>query len=240
VAAYTPFGEDENEPCVLVIGAMAMDAKGRPHDVLVPGTSTPGTVHLGIGGVGRNIAENLARLGVHTSLLSAVADDPVGRIVLDATASSGVDVSEVVVSHKHRTGSYIAVLDHDGVPAHAIDDMAVLELVTPSLVYRKRRLIRDADMIVVDANLAPETLDTLFSLARKYGRPVCADPTSASLAPRLLPHMSDIHLVLPSLKEAEILAGVQPGDPVDVQRLALRLVNMGVEMAIITISEIGL
>jgi len=149
-------------------------------------------------------------------------------------------VSHVVVSDRHRTGSYIAVLDHNGVPAHAIDDMAVLELVTPALVYRKRRLIRDADMIVVDANLAPKTLETVFSLARKYDRPVCADPASASLAPRLRPSLSDIYLILPSLREAEILTEVQPGEQVDVQRLALKLVNMGVEMAIITLSEIGL
>ena len=81
---------------------------------------------------------------------------------------------------------------------------------------------------------------TLFSLARKYGCPVCADPASAALAPRLLPYLSDIHLILPSLKEAEILTGAQPGEPVDVQRLALKLVSLGVEMAIITLSEIGL
>ena len=53
-------------------------------------------------------------------------------------------------------------------------------------------------------------------------------------------HLSEIYLLLPSLREAEILAGVQPGEPVDVQRLALKLVNLGVEMAIITLSEIAL
>jgi pseudouridine kinase len=118
--------------------------------------------------------------------------------------------------------------------------MAVLELVTPSLIYRKRRLVRDADMIVIDANLAPKTLDTVFALARKYDCPVCADPTSGALAPRLRPYLSEIYLLLPSLGEAKILAGVQPGEPVDVQRLALKLVNLGVEMAIVTLSEIGL
>ena len=76
--------DDSEAPFVLVIGAMAVDAKGKPNRSLVPGTSTPGTVRLSIGGVARNIAENLVRLGLHTVLLSAVGDDPIGHLLLDA------------------------------------------------------------------------------------------------------------------------------------------------------------
>jgi len=57
---------------------MAVDAKGQPRKRLVPGVSAPGIVYLGI--VSRNTAENLARLGVPTTLLSAVGDDPMARV----------------------------------------------------------------------------------------------------------------------------------------------------------------
>jgi pseudouridine kinase len=218
---------------------MAADAKGQPNQALVPGRSTPGAVHLTIGGVGRNIAENLARLGVRTTLLSAVGADPIGQILLEATARSGVDVSYVLTSDQHRTAGYMAVLDRHGVPAYAIDDMAVMEVVTPAWVYRHRRLFRDATMVVLDANLSLKTLGVCFRLARKYGRPVCVDPTSSVLANRFRPYMPDVLLMTPNASEAEALTGLEL-DTRDVHDLAVALLDAGVEIAIITLAELGL
>lgn len=240
MSSYAPLNGDETGPLVLVIGAMATDAKGRPAGSFVPGIPTPGTVRLDVGGVGRNIAENLARLGVRTILLSAIGSDPIGGILLEFTRQSGVNVDQVITSEHHRTGTYIGIWDRNGEPVLAIDDMAVMQDLTPEFIYRRRRLVRDADMIVLDANLPPRTMATVFSLARKYHRRVCVDPTSAVLAPRIRPYLPDIHLLVPSLQEAEAIAGLALGGQTDVQRLAMRLVNMGAEIAIITLGEKGL
>jgi pseudouridine kinase len=240
VSSY-PLDEDERDRSyVLVIGAMAVDAKGKPYQALVPGSSTPGTVRLGTGGVGRNIAENLARLGVHTVLLSAVGNDPSGQIILESTARSGVDVRHVVTSDRHPTGVYIAILDREGTPVLEIDDMSVMETLTPALLYRKRRLFRDAKMVVMDANLLPETMNSAFKLARRYDLRVCVDPTSAILAPRVQPHLPDVYLITPNLREAEAITGLEVAKGTDVQHLAMKLAGMGVEIAIITLAERGL
>jgi len=223
---------------VLVIGAMAVDAKGQPRDALLPGASTPGMVRLGVGGVARNLAENLACLGTRTVLLSAVGDDPFGRMLLDATAHSGVNVEHVVTSKAHRTGTYTAVLDRTGALAHAIDDMAVIETLTPALIYRKRRLFRDAAMIVLDTNISPRTLASVFNLTKKYRRPVCVNPTSASLARRICPHLSDTYLLVPNYQEAQTICAT--GQDLDAEQMAMRLVHMGVEIAIVTLGEMGL
>lgn len=237
MSIYVP--SEEQEPNVLVVGAMAADAKGQPDQALVPGRSTPGAVHFAIGGVGRNIAETLARLGVRTTLLSAVGSDPIGRILLEATKRSGVDTTHVVTSTRYRTAGYIAILDQHGVPAHAIDDMAVMQEITPGLIYRYRRLVRDADMIVLDANLSPPTIASILALAKKYECPVCVDPTSAVLAPRFIPHLADIFLMTPNASEAEALTGLDLGQT-DAHNLAAALVGSGVDIAIITLAELGL
>jgi pseudouridine kinase len=237
VSIYAP--SEEQAPNVLVIGAMAVDAKGQPTEALVPGRSTPGAVHFAIGGVGRNIAETLARLGVHATLLSAIGDDPIGRILLESTARSGVDTTHVLTSASHRTAGYMAILDQNGIPAYAIDDMAVMQEITPGLIYRRRRLVRDADMIVLDGNLSPRAISSVFDLAKRYDCPVCVDPTSAVLAPRFIPHLSDILLVTPNASEAEALTGLDLGQT-DAHELAADLVNSGVEIAIITLAELGL
>lgn len=88
-----------NPAQVIVVGAASMDTKGRPRKVLVPGTSNPGSIRISVGGVGRNIAEGLARLGVRTTLLSAVGDDEWGQRILERTAAGGVDVSQVLIKY---------------------------------------------------------------------------------------------------------------------------------------------
>jgi pseudouridine kinase len=117
--------------------------------------------------------------------------------------------------------------------------MAVMQAITPALVYRNRRLVRDASMIVLDANLSPKTIASVFSLAQKYERPVCVDPTSAVLAPRLKPYLPHVLLVTPNASEAEALTGLDLAQT-DVHSVATMLINKGVDIAIITLAEMGL
>ena len=96
---------------VVVIGGANIDVKARIAGTTVPATSNPGTsATLSAGGVGRNIAHNLARLGIQTRLISIVGRDPEGSRLLDETARAGVDVSQVRRG-KAPTGLYSAVLD---------------------------------------------------------------------------------------------------------------------------------
>ena len=62
-------------PVVVVVGGAVLDQKLRTRDAPVLGTSNPGVSEAGVGGVGRNIAENLARLGTSTVLVAPVGDD---------------------------------------------------------------------------------------------------------------------------------------------------------------------
>jgi pseudouridine kinase len=226
---------------VLVIGAASIDTKGRANQTIQEGTSTQGAIRVSVGGVGRNIAENLARLGEPVILLSAVGDDGSGRRVLQQAAECGIDVSHVIIAPGHRSAAYLAVLDETGNLAMSIDDMAInRELITPNFVYRRRILFRDARMVVLDANLPPATLDTIFNLAHRYGVPVCADPTTATLAPRLCPHLSALLLVAPNAAEAEALCGTKVTDRVSGLEAAQKLVGLGVQIAIVTLGATGL
>jgi pseudouridine kinase len=226
---------------LLIIGAASLDTKGRAGQPIQSGTSTPGAIRISVGGVGRNIAENLARLGEHVVLLSAVGDDGSGRRLLQQAGECGIDVSHVLVDAGHRSAAYLAVLDETGNLAMSIDDMGInRELITPAFVYQRRALFRDARMIVLDANLSPGTLDTISNLARRYSVPVCADPTTATLAPRLQPHLPDLMLVTPNAAEAEALCGVQVNDREGGLDAAQRLVAMGIQIAIVTLGATGL
>jgi pseudouridine kinase len=226
---------------VLVIGAASIDTKGRADLALQTGTSTPGAIRVSVGGVGRNIAENLARLGESVILLSAVGDDGSGRRLLHQATECGIDISHVLVDDTHRTAAYLAVLDAGGNLVMSVDDMSInRDLVTPVFVYRRRALFRDAHMIVLDANLSSATLRTIFGLVQKYCVPACADPTTATLAPRLGPHLPHLTLVTPNAAEAKALCGVRVSDRESGLRAAQKLVTFGVQIALVTLGATGL
>jgi len=225
---------------VLVIGAASLDLKGHASGALHHGASSPGLVRRSVGGVARNVAENLARLGVNVSLLTALGDDATGELILRQATEVGIDTSQVLTVPGGRTGAYLAVLDSTGALHVAVDDMAVLDAISPRYLHERRKLIAEAAMVVVDANLAPAALETLFGITFKNGVRVCADPTSPLLAARLRPHIGQLALTTPNAAEAVALSGLSVDDDEDALRVARYLVSLGVGLAVVTLGERGM
>lgn len=226
---------------VLVIGAANLDIKGQPEGELVRGSSTPGRIRSSLGGVARNIAENLARLDVETVLLTAVGDDQTGERILGHAAGRGIDISHVLIVEGRRSGSYMALLSPSGVLEAALDDMSILKEITPAYLEAHRDLFEEACLVVIDANLTPEALQMVVKLCGEYDVALCADPTSTSLAERLLPYLDKLYMTSPNAQEAGVLCGYEfdPNDRDAAQAAAAHLVSRGVEIAIITLGEFG-
>jgi pseudouridine kinase len=225
---------------VLVIGASSLDVKGRAREPLDRDTSNRGLVRTSMGGVGRNIAENLARLGVPTLLMSAVGADETGKRLLAQSSDSGIDTRYVLIDPEGRTGCYLVIFDQYGATSVSIDDMAIMGQITPRYVNDRRRLFRDSEIVVIDANLSPNTLTTIFRLAKEYGVSVCADPTRKNLAPRLRPYLDQLLMVTPNPSEAEALLESGPilGRDEGIAA-AKQLVARGVQIAVVTLAEMG-
>ncbi|MBK8987213.1 MAG: carbohydrate kinase family protein [Chloroflexi bacterium] len=227
---------------ILVIGATLLDTKGKPLAGLQPGTSNPADVRITRGGTARNVAENLGRLGADVILISAVGRDVIGDQLLAQTADAGVDVSHVLQEADYHTGAYLAVLEDDGSLSVALDDVSVMQTITPGYLHRLRRLFRDASLIMMDGSLTPDAMNTVDRLAAQYGVPLCADPSSARLAYKLRPFLSHLHLVVPNQMEAaELLQIDVTGHDSDTSLdLARMLVQAGVRTAVLTLANYGL
>ncbi len=238
--AGTDRTRDASSSCLL-LGASSLDLIGRLEAEIQRGTSNPARIRAAYGGVARNVAENLARLGEHVVLVTAVGADRIGEEILAHTAEAGVDVSASIRSAEFPSGVYLATLDSRGSLAFALDDMRVMASLTPEALRERQALFRSASLVFVDANLSPAALKVVFALARKAGVPVCADPTSVSLAERLKAHLSEAFLITPNSAEAAVLIG-QFFDPADVPAAtaaARQLVAQGVKIAIVTLAEFG-
>jgi sugar/nucleoside kinase (ribokinase family) len=113
---------------VTVIGGMNMDIHvAADTGTFDRSTSNPATVRLVPGGVGRNIAENLARLGMDVRLLGAVGGDPMSDQLLAGTAAAGVDVCMVARIPGRSCGIYVALLNGNGELDTGASDMTVVD-----------------------------------------------------------------------------------------------------------------
>jgi pseudouridine kinase len=227
---------------VLVIGATLLDVKGKPVAGLEPGTSNTSTIRITRGGTARNVAENLGRLGADVTLISAVGQDLTGEQLVAQTAAADVNVDQVLKIEGENTGAYMAVLETTGSLSVALDDVSVMSHITAGLLDRYRSLFRDADMIMMDGSLSPDAMKTVVRLANQYKVPLCADPSSARLAYKLIPHLQHLHLVVPNEVEASELCqfDVLDKDPTSVLTLARMLMQKGVKNVVLTLKDFGL
>jgi pseudouridine kinase len=224
---------------VLAIGAAGVDMVGRLDGELRWSASNPSRIRSSFGGVARNVAENLARLGQPVRLLTAVGEDQSGEQLIRQASEAGVDMQAVLRTPAYPTGAYLAVLDADGELQLALDDMRAVQAITPAYLNSRADLFLESSLLFLDANLSPRALRTAVSLARRAHIPICVDPTSSLLASRLRPYLENIHLITPSSAEACVLSGCKVADEAYEQALdaAKRLVSQGVQVAMITLAE---
>jgi pseudouridine kinase len=167
---------------IVVVGGANMDIKARVGDAHRLGTSNPGEISATPGGVARNIAHDLARLGRNVALVSCVGDDAYGNRLIEATAVAGVDVSAMLVTSTYPTGQYLAVIERNGEMVTAVSDMRVMELITPRLVDQHKKLFQNARFIIADCNLPVETL---AHLAENVGQKLIIEPVSIEKSKKL-------------------------------------------------------
>jgi len=114
-------------PFIAAIGGANIDIHGKSNKALRGKDSNPGTVHTSAGGVARNVAENLARLGVDCRLISAIGDDHYGQMLMRLCREAGIDMQYVQEFASAATSTYLSVLDDTGDMPVAVADMSIID-----------------------------------------------------------------------------------------------------------------
>lgn len=226
-----------DRPGVVVVGGSNMDIKARSASVPQAQTSNPGHASMTPGGVGRNVAETLARLGDRVHLVSVVGRDALGSVLIEHTMNSGVR-TELVVRTDRPTGTYTAVLDHNGELVIAIADMEAIDELGPENLVAARDTIAGSSLVVVDGNLRPDTLDA--ALAMSTSTMVILDPVSVPKAAGISEVVdARVYAVTPGRDELAALAGLPTRTDRQVRKAADALHARGIEIVWVSLGADG-
>ncbi len=193
---------------------------------------------MSLGGVGRNIADNLAHLSVPTKLLSLVGDDTYGHHLIEETTRIGVDMSAVEALPNQRTSTYFSIMNTDDDMAIAIADMGIIDLLTPEYLRNHIDLISNADLIVLDTNLSTDSLQ--FLLSTFSDKRFLVDTVSVTKAQKIKPLLSYIDMLKPNRLEAEYLTGIKIKTLDDAKKAIENLLEQGVKHVFMSIGSEGI
>lgn len=219
------------------IGGANMDIHGRSDHPLVMRDSNPGTLHTSLGGVCRNICENLARLGEDVRLVTVVGDDVHGRSILTGCEQAGIDMSAARVLQGERSSSYISVMDSSGDMLLAMSDMHIIKKLDERLVDDSRALLCGAELVVCDGNLSARAIDRLTSIC---DRPLYVDPVSTAWAKELKPFIGRFDTVKPNRMELAALADRPVGTMTEIENACDVLLAQGVRRVFVSMGADGM
>ena len=228
----------KNNPYILVLGASIVDIIGFSRKKYHKRDSIPGQIKISLGGVCRNIAENLARVNVNTEFISILGGDDQGKNILNNSIKIGYKMNNSLILEDEYTPTYMAVLNEDGEMESAIVDMECLNKMDSSFIDSKASIIENAEYVILDAD-NPELLEYILTKFKGKTRFIL-DPVSATKAEKVKHLIKYFHTIKPNRLETELLCGFKIESDNDLIKAANYFRNLGVENVFISLDADGI
>ena len=166
---------------IVVIGAVFVDIKGYPEDVYIPAGRNVGRVEQLHGGVGRNVAEDIANVELRPTFVSLVDKSGTGADVLQKLKNHKVNTDYIRATHDGM-GTWLAVFDNDGDVTASISKRPNLMPIADILDDHGDDIFQNADSVVVEIDMDKEIIKRVFKLAKKHGKRIYAVVANMSIA----------------------------------------------------------
>jgi pseudouridine kinase len=184
-----------------------VDIKAKTLAAHILETSNPAEIVTKPGGVARNIAHNLARLDIETTLCTVLGNDANAEYIIQATKAAGVNISHIMRVNA-PTGIYLALLNKSGELITAASDMANLSFLSPEQIKNKYEIVKENRFVIADCNLPIETLE---EIAGQAATRLIIEPVSVAKCVKLLALLKNYKLFLatPNLDQIQALTGTR-------------------------------
>ncbi len=190
---------------VICIGAALVDELFHATDKILLATTSDATVTKTAGGVARNVAHQLAILGVSVQLISVFGNDSDGDWLKSVCTKAGVKL-DASLTIDSLTGKYTGILNADGSLFSAFLTNAAINRITPQHLEKHIHVLNTASYILADANVNVDTAEWLLSFSKGTGIPFIIEPVSVPPASKLANiDLNGLYLVTPNEDELPVM-----------------------------------
>lgn len=221
---------------VTIVGAVNIDITGNPYDKLNYNDSNPGYVKNTLGGVGRNIAENLARLDMDVQLVTVLGDDFYAEEIKQDCLANNIGLEYTKIFKDSRTSLYLCINDDEGEMRLALSDMDLYENITVEFLEERLEFINGSLACVIDTNIPKGSIKYLIE---NVNVPIFVDTVSVKKTEKIYDLLHNIYSLKPNIYEAEVLSGISIKDIDDVKKAANIITDSGVKRLFITMGKDG-
>jgi pseudouridine kinase len=221
---------------VALIGGSTCDITGvllgEPHG----NDSNPSRIHTSRGGVGRNIAENLARLGLKVRFVSAFGTDAFSNELIASCEALGIDTRLSYIKEGARACTYIDLLDAKGELLLAASDMSTMEEFPLGPLAEAVKRLNAHKLTVLDANLTEEALRCVAEHSENL---LMGETVSIAKAKRFRAILPRLYAVKANAGELAALTGRRIESERDIARAGADLLAAGVKRVFVTMGREG-
>ena len=226
---------------IVVIGAVFVDIKGYPEANFIPNGRNAGRVETVHGGVGRNVAEDIANCELRPTFVSLVDQTGAAADVLKKLRNHKVN-TDYIWATRDGMGTWVAVFDNDGDVFASISKRPNLLPIVDILEQHGDEIFSQADSIVCEIDIDKEIVKRVFKLARKYHKKVYSVVGNMSIALERRDFLKSIDCFVCNLQEAELLffddySGKTPMEMVDI--LSEKVIAAQIPSMIVTMGGDG-
>lgn len=191
---------------IVVMGATFVDIKGFPRDAYVAGGCNVGQVKYVHGGVARNVAEDIANIGLQPTYLGIVNDTPMGSDVVHHLQAQGVN-TEYILTRPDGMGTWLAIFDKGGDLAGSISQRPNMLPLLDVLEEKGDEIFSEADSVIIEIDLNKEIVEKTLELAKKHQTRLFAVVSNMTIAAQHREAMEQFACVICNCHEAGILFG---------------------------------
>ncbi|WP_051258518.1 PfkB family carbohydrate kinase [Atopococcus tabaci] len=222
-----------DERPIVTIGGANIDRLYVVQDSLIQGTSNQVKSHTSVGGIARNVGENLGRLELPVTLVSMVGKDDSGQMIR-TQSKPYMNVENLDETGFCPTGNFTEIVDIHGNLKLGLAEMDIYDQITPQWLNRYRAIIEKASCVVVDTNLPKDTMETLIGMTNRFRVPLVMVTSSLQKMVNIPDCMEGVTLLVTKHDEAAFYLDMEIEDDETLKESIRKWQELGVEKVLVT------
>lgn len=223
---------NDEEP-IICIGGANIDRRYLVKDTLIQGTSNNVQSRTNVGGVARNVAENLGRLEENVMLFSVAGNDTEWKMI-EKHSEHFMNIKAVDKIEGCPTGMFTEVIDADGEMVLGLAEVDIFDKMTPEWLSKHLSVLKRSKYIIIDLNCPKETIEFLNSFAIKYNIPIALLTVSVQRLANLPSYLGGIKILITKHNETEAYFNMVIKTDEELKGAVKKWLDKGVEHVVIS------